>query len=326
MSGLKPEFLLSGAKVPPFPSRNRRIGEFLKELRLAEARGTGLPTIFRTMASNGSPLPTFDFDDDRTYFRATLPAHPEYVALAALRESAQLDATGNPEKALERLESAHQKLPGSGSLTAKLIEAYCAHEKFSKARAVYESFRTQTPRTSEAKVVATLSRCYLSAGLEREAREVLEHLKLVSSAHDAIELAILERRARREDKAHRLFQRAEGSDALLSDPKALHEFAQCKLNLARKAHKTGQHRQHGRQVNKRLLGEARELIDRVLQLEAHAIRHARAWTDLAQILHYLREPKDQIFAALDRAVEMAPDDHLICERADQIRRSATDSL
>lgn len=196
VSGLKPEFLLSGAKVPPFPSRNRRIGEFLKELRLAEARGTGLPTIFRTMASNGSPLPTFDFDDDRTYFRATLPAHPEYVALAALRESAQLDATGNPEKALERLESAHQKLPGSGSLTAKLIEAYCAHEKFSKARAVYESFRTQTPRTSEAKVVATLSRCYLSAGLEREAREVLEHLKLVSSAHDAIELAILEQGAK----------------------------------------------------------------------------------------------------------------------------------
>lgn len=58
------------------PARNSRIGEFLKELRLAEGRGTGLPKIRRRMKENGSPAPEFDYDDARSYFRVTLPAHP----------------------------------------------------------------------------------------------------------------------------------------------------------------------------------------------------------------------------------------------------------
>lgn len=55
--------------------RNRRIGDFLKELRLTEGRGTGVPGIYRSMEQNGSPLPTLETDADRTYFLATLPAH-----------------------------------------------------------------------------------------------------------------------------------------------------------------------------------------------------------------------------------------------------------
>ena len=35
-----------------------------------------VPKIFEAMARNGSPPPRFDFDEGRTYFRATLPAHP----------------------------------------------------------------------------------------------------------------------------------------------------------------------------------------------------------------------------------------------------------
>ena len=56
--------------------QNRRIGEFLKELHLTEGRGTGIPTVIRAMRENGSPLPTFDTDEGRTYFTATLPVHP----------------------------------------------------------------------------------------------------------------------------------------------------------------------------------------------------------------------------------------------------------
>jgi ATP-dependent DNA helicase RecG len=55
--------------------RNRRIGEFLKELDLAEARSTGVPKIFRAMRQNGSPDPIFASDDDRTWFRVRLPVH-----------------------------------------------------------------------------------------------------------------------------------------------------------------------------------------------------------------------------------------------------------
>lgn len=56
--------------------RNRRIGEFLKELRLTEGRGTGVPTIFKAMQENGSPPPRFDTDEERSYFTVVLPVHP----------------------------------------------------------------------------------------------------------------------------------------------------------------------------------------------------------------------------------------------------------
>lgn len=56
--------------------RNRRIGEFLKELRLTEGRGTGIPKAIRAMLDNGSPRPKFETDRNRTYFVATLPIHP----------------------------------------------------------------------------------------------------------------------------------------------------------------------------------------------------------------------------------------------------------
>ena len=57
--------------------RNRRIGEFLKELDLTEGRATGIPKILRAMEENGSPSPEFEFDDDHTYFSVRLPVHPE---------------------------------------------------------------------------------------------------------------------------------------------------------------------------------------------------------------------------------------------------------
>ncbi|MDM8558070.1 RNA-binding domain-containing protein [Candidatus Parabeggiatoa sp. HSG14] len=63
-------------KVPAVPARNRRIGEMLKELKLAEARGTGIHKIYKAMLTNGSPPPHYDFDEERTYFTVILPAHP----------------------------------------------------------------------------------------------------------------------------------------------------------------------------------------------------------------------------------------------------------
>ncbi|SEU15129.1 ATP-dependent DNA helicase RecG [Draconibacterium orientale] len=54
--------------------RNRRIGDFLKELRLTEGRGTGFPTIYNAMENNNSPSPGFDTDKHSTYFLTTLPA------------------------------------------------------------------------------------------------------------------------------------------------------------------------------------------------------------------------------------------------------------
>jgi ATP-dependent DNA helicase RecG len=56
--------------------RNRKLGGFLKELKLTEGRGTGFPIIHRSLELNGSPPPLFDTDDDRSYFICTLFIHP----------------------------------------------------------------------------------------------------------------------------------------------------------------------------------------------------------------------------------------------------------
>ncbi len=55
--------------------RNRRIGDFLKELHLTEGRGTGFPIIYDAMSDNGSPKPVFETDDEH-YVLVTLPVHP----------------------------------------------------------------------------------------------------------------------------------------------------------------------------------------------------------------------------------------------------------
>ena len=61
--------------------RNRRIGEFLKELNLTEGKGTGIPTIKRALKNNGSPPAKYDTDgDDRRFFLLEIPVHPEFTA------------------------------------------------------------------------------------------------------------------------------------------------------------------------------------------------------------------------------------------------------
>lgn len=70
---------LQQGKVMARRNRNRRIGEFLKDLELTEGRATGLPKIFRAMNNNGSPLPIFETNDDRDYFMIRLPIHPQFL-------------------------------------------------------------------------------------------------------------------------------------------------------------------------------------------------------------------------------------------------------
>lgn len=61
--------------------RNRRIGEYLKELKLTEGRGTGMPKIIRACQNNGSPMPIIHTNPDRTFFMFELSIHPAYKAL-----------------------------------------------------------------------------------------------------------------------------------------------------------------------------------------------------------------------------------------------------
>ena len=55
--------------------RNRRLGDFLKELDLTEGRSTGVPTIQTKLAENGSPRAIFETTEDRLTFLVTIPVH-----------------------------------------------------------------------------------------------------------------------------------------------------------------------------------------------------------------------------------------------------------
>ncbi len=55
--------------------RNRRLGDFLKELELTEGRCTGIPTIQEELAKNGSPRATIETDENRTFFLIDIPCH-----------------------------------------------------------------------------------------------------------------------------------------------------------------------------------------------------------------------------------------------------------
>lgn len=70
-------------KILPRRYRNRRLGDFLKELDLTEGKATGIPMIKRAMEKNGSPSPLFETDQDRSYFQVTLKIHPFFLPEAA---------------------------------------------------------------------------------------------------------------------------------------------------------------------------------------------------------------------------------------------------
>ncbi|MBR6090239.1 MAG: putative DNA binding domain-containing protein [Anaerolineaceae bacterium] len=63
--------------------RNRRIGEFLKEMHLTEGRNTGFRKILNALEHNGSPKPLFETDDNRTFFSTTFYIHPDFDTINA---------------------------------------------------------------------------------------------------------------------------------------------------------------------------------------------------------------------------------------------------
>ena len=310
--GIEHRHLVANAEVRAAPARNRRIGEFLKELGLAEGRLSGLPKVFRAMEENGSPAPRFDFDEQRTFFQATLPAHPEFGALSALRDAAHLRALGQQEEAVRRIESAWASNPASAILAREMIRSFGQRGEIGRAEEVLKTFEAQGPAGAVSHVANTLVDVLLEAGDERKAQELLRRNRPMMFGQDAIDAAILARRLRDSRAAHRYFERA--GDALYADPRALHEFAQTKIWLATEAH----HRRQ-RDSNRRLLNEARTLLERVIQLDASPTRHAWAWRELARTLNWLRAPFREVEDAYRKAIEHLPAEARFVRELETIR-------
>ena len=131
------------------------------------------------------------------------------------------------------------------------------------------------------------------------------------SRQDAIDAAILARRARDSRTAHRYFERV--GDALHADPRALLEFAQTKMWLAQEAHR---HRE--RASNRRFLMEARDLLERVIQLDASPTRRAWAWRELARTLGWLKMPSREVKDAYRKAIELLPNEPRFVKELERI--------
>lgn len=305
VQGIQYEHLEQKRPMPPVPARNRRIGEFLKELKLAEGRGTGLPKLFKVMSDNGSPEPRFDFDEERTYFRVTLPAHPEYVAIAALRDAAHLQALGNEADAYRRIEEIWKQMPSSPTLTAELIRLLSEKGCVGQAEEVYIKFKELASDSHIPFVTNVFIDVLLENKRNKEAGQLLEQLPQYLSSNDALDAAILARRMGEQDRAHRYFERA--GDALLLDSRAVHEFAQTKIKLAQELLRKGGGK-FNRDSNKRLLSEAKELLERAIHMDTDRVRQAWAWRDLGRVKKWLKYPSSEVKAAYQHAIDLLPDE------------------
>ena len=59
--------------------RNRRIGDFLKELKLIEGRNTGFPNAKIALRENGSNELSFIMDEDRSFLSVVIPVHDKFL-------------------------------------------------------------------------------------------------------------------------------------------------------------------------------------------------------------------------------------------------------
>lgn len=299
VAGLEARHLDPGARPPQVPPRNPLVGDLLKAVRLAETWHTGIPKIHRVMRENGSPSPTFEFDEARTYFRVTLPAHPGYVVLHALREAAVLWHTGERARAVELLQGARARVAGAGALAAMTITYLAEGGDLQAARKVLRELEQTAGAYARHLAYAALARAYLDAGDGDAAATLLENTPRATSPRELLDQAILYRRTRRLEDAHRTF--TEIAETIRSDPRALHEWAQTKLDLARPPVPGD--------AQMLLRRDAVALLERVLQLAPdQRQRSAHAWFDVARARDGLGEPLARVQEALDQAVALDPEE------------------
>ncbi len=99
--------------------RNRRLGDFFKELHLTEGRCTGFPKIRRAMRHNGSPAVVYETDEDRVYFMATIKIHPK------AKETAEQISSGTGGETREKTEQVSEQVDEQVSEQAKVVLEYC---------------------------------------------------------------------------------------------------------------------------------------------------------------------------------------------------------
>ncbi len=308
------EHLKPNEKVPPVPARNRRIGEILKALRLAEMRGTGIPKIRRTMAQNGSPEPSFHFDENRTFFQVILPAHPQYLIVHSIRQSSYLWSIGKRHEAVNQLKQVFDRHPNSGAIAGELIEYLYDLGQDKEAELVFEQFHHTSLRSEVEVPYLRYFTILLRNNKKAAATKVIQSLP--EDEWDNVEVAVAFKRLKIYDRAHPIFTRIYAS--IESDPIHLHDYAQTKIEIANQMRnkRRTERRTDWVTINK-LRNEAIELLRRAVQLlegSKNVVELAWCWFDMARTMQYGRirpgrpYPNRQIQEAYDKAMQLLPDE------------------
>lgn len=108
--------------------RNRRIGEFLKELKLTEGRNTGIPKIKRALKNNGSKEPEFETNEDRDYFITTIFMHEGFETITTQEKTYEKTYENVEEKILKFCIEAK---------SAKEIAEFCGYKGINRFKRNY---------------------------------------------------------------------------------------------------------------------------------------------------------------------------------------------
>lgn len=143
--------------------RNRRIGEFLKELHLTEGRSTGIPTILREMEKNASPKPVFETDEERSYFKTTLFIHPSFIKMI---ESEQVNVQVSEQAKLLIIKNLDEIIANLYTLNEQAFEQAVEQVK--------EQVQTNAREVSKQNLVKILS----YAETEKSREQILSYINL----------------------------------------------------------------------------------------------------------------------------------------------------
>jgi ATP-dependent DNA helicase RecG len=314
--GIEPDDFKKDAPLPPVPLRNRRMGEFLKELKLAEMRSTGVPKIKTAMKDNGSDEPHFLFDTERTYFKVVLPAHPKYVLIHALREAGYQWSIGERSVAKQILQGIFEKNTGSGSIAGQLIEySYNTDEEW-RSEEVFQTFHKALLKTEPEQPYLRYFRCLINDDKVAQAKKVINLLDEEYFFDQPIDIAVAFKRVDELEKAHVILSRLHGDYE--DDFPYLRNYAEVKISLANHLfHRRGA----GWSTINRLRREALDLLTRAIPLAPDSISQGWCYFNVGRLRSWLRMPTSQIDDAFKKAVELVPTENAFAKRYANFKES-----
>lgn len=237
---LKQEHFSESKEVPPVPSRNRRIADFLKSMKLAEGRYTGVGTIFRSMKENNNPTPQFDFTT--AYFRVRLPGHPKYIVHSVRSRADNLCAKGNKADAVKLITAFLEKNPTmwSETLIVKLIELlgddkndpkYSQHHSFIEERKQRRiPLKEKLSKWCETEILDISAGVKLVKNLVEEGAGISDVSCVVSKASDLCKKKGDHRQNLEAlQNAHKLYEAL--GEVVLTDASVSFQYADCTFNL-----------------------------------------------------------------------------------------------